>query len=222
MTDIKKTEQAIRDAGIPDSLNRWIGLTPERLAENDLTLKRWSTTMIAMKTNPTVRAPGLKEQQQRNLATAKATGAPKPKPSAKVSDTNPILAEQTEASRLAMPAQAPKPENAAKTKPAAAKAPAKPAKAPKAAPKKAAKNAPAKKVPAAKTEGGVRPGSKLEMVVKLLQRKEGCTTADALKATGWPAISMPQQAKAAGIKLKKAKDGKVTRYWDAEFAPTKA
>jgi len=55
-------------------------------------------------------------------------------------------------------------------------------------------------------------GSKLEIIIGLLKRKEGCTTADVLKATGWPAVSMPQQAKAAGLKLKKEKDGKVTRY----------
>jgi hypothetical protein len=61
----------------------------------------------------------------------------------------------------------------------------------------------------------VRPGSKLEIVVKLLTRKEGCTAADVLAATGWPAVSMPQQARAAGITLRQEKDGKVTRYWAA-------
>ena len=56
-------------------------------------------------------------------------------------------------------------------------------------------------------------GTKLEMIVGLLKRKEGCTTADVLKATGWPSVSMPQQAKAAGLKLKKEKaKGEPTRY----------
>lgn len=68
------------------------------------------------------------------------------------------------------------------------------------------------KTKAAKTNGSVRPGSKLETIVGLLKRPEGCTTKDVLKATGWPAVSMPQQAKAAGLTLKKEKDGPVTRY----------
>lgn len=59
---------------------------------------------------------------------------------------------------------------------------------------------------------GVRPGSKLEAIVGLLKRKQGCTTKDVLSATGWPSVSMPQQAKAAGLKLKKEKVEGVTRY----------
>ncbi len=68
---------------------------------------------------------------------------------------------------------------------------------------------------AAKTEGGVRVGSKLETIVSLLKRAEGCTTADILAATSWPAVSVPQQAKAAGFTLRKEKEGKVTRYFAA-------
>lgn len=67
-----------------------------------------------------------------------------------------------------------------------------------------------------KVEGataGVRPGSKLEIVANLLKRPEGCTTADAIAGTGWPTLSFPQQAKAAGLVLRKEKEGKVTRYW---------
>lgn len=62
---------------------------------------------------------------------------------------------------------------------------------------------------------GVRPGSKVELIAKLLKRANGCTTADVLKACDWPSVSMPAQAKAAGLKLKKEKDGKVTRYYAA-------
>ncbi len=59
--------------------------------------------------------------------------------------------------------------------------------------------------------------SKVETIGQLLRRKEGCTTAEVLKATGWPAVSMPQQARALGVKLKTEKvDGpngrRVTRY----------
>ncbi len=67
----------------------------------------------------------------------------------------------------------------------------------------------------------VRPGSKAAAIVGLLRRPEGCTTADVLKLTGWPAVSFPQQARGAGIRLVSEKDGKVTRYWDAATKPKK-
>ncbi len=59
-------------------------------------------------------------------------------------------------------------------------------------------------------------GTKTELIAGLLKRKGGCTSADVLKATGWPAVSMPQQAKAAGLKLRKEKaKGEPTRYYAA-------
>lgn len=58
----------------------------------------------------------------------------------------------------------------------------------------------------------VRAGSKLEIIVGLLTREGGCTGAEILTATGWPTVSVPQQAKAAGLDLSKVKEGKVTRY----------
>lgn len=61
----------------------------------------------------------------------------------------------------------------------------------------------------------IRPGSKLEIVAGLLKRPEGCTTAEVLAGTGWPTVSMPQMAKAAGLTLRKEKDGKVSRYFGA-------
>jgi hypothetical protein len=85
----------------------------------------------------------------------------------------------------------------------------------KAAKKTARKSAPkaAKKTArATKSEGGVRPGSKLETIVGLLKRPEGCTTKQVLQATDWPSVSMPQQAKAAGLTLKKEKVDGVTVY----------
>lgn len=83
MNGIKKTEQAIRDAGIPDMLNRWIGMTPERLAEINATINRRKDIMISLKTNPKVTPPGPKEQQQRELAAARSSVpsvTPKKKP----------------------------------------------------------------------------------------------------------------------------------------------
>ncbi len=61
--------------------------------------------------------------------------------------------------------------------------------------------------------GGVRPGSKLELILGLLCRKSGCTSAEVLNATGWPSVSMPQTAKALGVKLVKEKEkGKPSVY----------
>lgn len=73
-----------------------------------------------------------------------------------------------------------------------------------------AKTKPKNKTAASK--GDARTGSKLEMVGKLLTREGGCTTADILKATGWPAVSVPAQAKALGLTLKKEKVDGVFRY----------
>lgn len=83
-------------------------------------------------------------------------------------------------------------------------------KATKAAPK--AKRAPKAAATPART---LRSGTKLELIVGLLKRKEGCTAADILKATLWPAVSVPQQARAAGLKLRTEKDGRALRYWAA-------
>lgn len=63
---------------------------------------------------------------------------------------------------------------------------------------------------AAKANGG----SKTGVVAELLKRKSGCTNADILGATGWPTVSVPQMAKAAGLKLRKVKEkGEPTRYY---------
>ena len=54
----------------------------------------------------------------------------------------------------------------------------------------------------AKTNGGPRKGSALAKVAGMLRRPGGCTREQVLKATGWTAVSLQQQAKAAGVKLK--------------------
>jgi hypothetical protein len=78
--------------------------------------------------------------------------------------------------------------------------------------KKARVAAKTETVAAPASDDGPRKGSKLAVIVGLLKRNEGCTVKDVLAATGWPTVSMPQQAKAAGLSLKKEKDGSVTRY----------
>ena len=87
-----------------------------------------------------------------------------------------------------------------------------PVKTKKAAAKKAAKAKARTKVKAGARTSGVRPGSKLEIIVGMLQRPEGCTTKQVLEAVRWPAVSMPQQARAAGLKLKKEKVDGITIY----------
>jgi len=66
---------------------------------------------------------------------------------------------------------------------------------------------------APKAPGSVKPGSKLAAIVDLLKRKSGCTRADVLKVTGWPSVSMQQQAAAAGLALRLQKEGAITRYF---------
>lgn len=61
--------------------------------------------------------------------------------------------------------------------------------------------------------GGARKGSKSAIIERLLTRPEGCTSADVLKATKWPTISMPAIAKQLGLKLKRDSSGDVMRYF---------
>lgn len=69
--------------------------------------------------------------------------------------------------------------------------------------------------PAATAPSKAKTGSKLEMIGNLLKRKSGCTAKDVLAATGWPAVSMPQQARALKIRLRTEKEGRTTRYFAA-------
>lgn len=59
-----------------------------------------------------------------------------------------------------------------------------------------------------KTKGG----NKTAIIAALLTREGGCTSDDVKAATGWTAVSMPQQAKAAGLVLKVDKGRKPFRY----------
>lgn len=75
--------------------------------------------------------------------------------------------------------------------------------------KKAAK----KKAAKAKKSTGPR-GEKTLKVKAMLERKNGCTRAEVLEATGWPAISMQAISKSCGLKLRQEKEpGKPTRYF---------
>ena len=113
---------------------------------------------------------------------------------ANVSRAKPISQPREESMKVANKTRESTPKEPQETtsRPARAKAPA-----PKPAPKK------------------LRPGSKLEIIFQLLSRPKGCTTKDVLEACDWPAVSMPQQARAMGVKLRTKKEGRATRYWAA-------
>lgn len=72
----------------------------------------------------------------------------------------------------------------------------------------------------AKTSGGGEGGSFTEATPSFKTKKEhvghllskGTTVGEILKATGWPSVSVPQQAAALGLKLEKYKEGGVTKY----------
>lgn len=81
----------------------------------------------------------------------------------------------------------------------------------KSKPKKSSK-ANARKAVKTKTAGAARAGSKVELIAGMLKSPDGCTAEEVRKACGWPSVSMNQQAKAAGLTLKKEKVDGVTRY----------
>jgi hypothetical protein len=61
--------------------------------------------------------------------------------------------------------------------------------------------------------------AKSEQIAALLRRAKGCTRADVLALTGWGAVSMQAQAKAAGVKLKIDKTVRPFRYKKPKFSP---
>ena len=61
---------------------------------------------------------------------------------------------------------------------------------------------------------GRKATTKVETIKGLLTRKNGCTRADVKAATGWPSVSMAQQAAAAGLRLRQERrPGELTRYY---------
>jgi hypothetical protein len=54
--------------------------------------------------------------------------------------------------------------------------------------------------------------NKSARIAAMLRRANGCTREEVLKETGWMAVSMQQQARAVGIKLKINKEQRPYRY----------
>lgn len=148
---------------------------------------------------------GPREEKLRAMRAGTSAGASAAAKSAPTKSAKPkesTMDASTETTTAKKP-KAPAKPKAVKTKKAKAKTPA-------AKPRKPAARA---KGAAREKADGVRPGTKLALVVDLLKRTEGCTTKDILTACDWPSVSVPQQAKAAGLTLRKVKEGSVTRYF---------
>ena len=58
-----------------------------------------------------------------------------------------------------------------------------------------------------------RPGSKSHMVGEMMLRPTGVTGREAVAATGWPSISLPQQAAACGLTFTTQRIGRTVRYF---------
>ena len=215
-TDVQRAEK-VREAGVPDCLNR-------HLPENQHMNRPKPPIEIAKPKISTAKI-GPNEQRLREMKAEKARGRIAKMKAKQSGATAKLPPQGKEAVALIKSGE---PFGVASTKPPASaaanpedssvktsaktkteKPKGKPSSARRSTTKKTAARSSAR---SAKTNG-VRPGSKLEIIVGLLKRKEGCTTADVLAACHWPAVSMPQQAKAAGLKLRKQKDGKVSRYF---------
>ncbi len=65
-------------------------------------------------------------------------------------------------------------------------------------------------------DGPALPRNKTPIILALLRGKRGCTREEVLRATGWTAVSMQQQAKAAAVGLRVDKSSKPYRYFAEE------
>jgi hypothetical protein len=154
---------------------------------------------------------GPKERALRELGAAKHAAAAAPrKPAAKPPaqpKENPMFTTDNNGTSTPAPERrrgSPKKTPKKKTVKKAVKKLAKKAK------RVAKKKKPAEPVRAAQD---LRAGSKVAMIAAMLQAPGGCTVKEVLAATGWPSVSMPQQAKAAGLELRKESTSEGNRYY---------
>lgn len=72
------------------------------------------------------------------------------------------------------------------------------------------------RIDAMRSKLGVAPRrarSATTVIAGLLTRPGGCVARDVLDATGWRAVSMPRQARTAGLELRRESVDGVTRYY---------
>jgi hypothetical protein len=255
---IATTAARIKDAGLPDFLNRWLMMSPDALAREPsigrilkpartietpsgarrhpntlpktMTPEAWAilreiekrekektaARIAELKERRTtmVQKPGEKELALRAMREASAARKPiQPPPMKAVRDQAlAVEAKLKPEPKAAAPEANKETDDMAKTaKKTASKAAPKAAK-PAQKPARAAKKKAAPEAAKPREANGARPGSKLAMVVELLKQPGGTTAAEVKKVTGWPSVSMPAQAKAAGLTLKKEEVDGVTRY----------
>lgn len=231
--EIMQTAERLRELGVPDDLNRWLKMTPETLLANQRARakinkqladgspvrheKRGRSTISAghaanlddtgkailkevtkeARAKQTARLRDLKEQKSMSKVGAKESQLRAARESTKT--TTAADAADSKESTVRKTSKKTK-----TTKTAAARTPVK---------GKTTKAKPASAKPAkTAANDGPRPGSKLAIIQGLLTRPEGCTTKQVLEACEWPAVSMPQQARALGVELKKEKVDGVTVY----------
>lgn len=65
-----------------------------------------------------------------------------------------------------------------------------------------------------------RPGTKTHMAGEMMMRSGGASGPEVLRATGWPSVSMPAQARACGLAVRTVRRGREVRYYAA--MPTSA
>lgn len=200
---IEAAAKAMAADGAPDAINRNKTMTPEEIEAAEKRAARVTTKAAERKVaNP-------KEPTGRAVLPASVEPAGRA-----------ILADNKKRERAATKARldALKESTKAPAKPAAAaqesSVTTKTTTAKKATPKtrKGSTKSAARRPVKSTTTRAASGKTKTQLIADMLRRPGGCTTAEVLKATGWPSVSMPQQAKLVGIKLIKKKDGKVTRY----------
>jgi hypothetical protein len=236
--EIDRTIAVLRESGMPDFLNRWLEMTPAKLAEQERTMAR-ARRRLAVSQEPklilnsrkgnsglslprSIEPAGLailREAKKEKERTAKAK--------AKTRKESLMAKRKTTAAMPPAPPEGSEPAapvDAASTKIAAPPAPPGEAAASEESEMttrtRRGKSAGSKKSAAAsssarkpKSAPAVDGKSKVEVIGGLLRRDGGCTAKDVMEATGWPSVSMPAQAKALGVKMKQKKEGRVTRYW---------
>lgn len=232
-----QTAERLRELGVPDDLNRWLKMTPETLLANQRARAKINKQLAdgapvrheKTKGRSTISAGHaanldetgkaiLKEvtKEARAKQTARLRDLKERKPMSKVGTKEAQLraaraTKTTETETNAADAANPKETTVRKTSTKKSSTKSKAKTAARTPVKGATKAKPAAK--ATKPAGdGPRPGSKLAIIQGLLTRPQGCTTKQVLEACQWPAVSMPQQARALGVTLKKEKVDGVTVY----------
>lgn len=66
--------------------------------------------------------------------------------------------------------------------------------------------------PAIQARNTARPGSKAHKIGEMLLRPDGATGPEICAAMGWPSVSVPAQARAAGLEVYSSRMGRVVRY----------